>query len=279
MSAAQVTPLPLGIVSDEIATDFRTAVRHGLAWGITRYEIRCLTSGRIPDIAAEEWKDALAAIREHGLTVTALSPGIFKHSLANPGILDREVREALPRTIACAGECGARLIIVFGVQRRDGDTAADHERVVELLRRAADTAAHAGVKIAIENEPGFHCDTGAATRRIIDEVGSPALGANWDPCNAYGTDERPYPEGYDALKPVILNVHAKDTARGALIQCVPIGEGVIDWAGQIRALVADRIVPHVTIETHCLPLVEQSAKNVRTLHALMGDAAGPGQRE
>ena len=128
------------------------------------------------------------------------------------------------------------------------------------------------MKIAIENEPGFHCDTGAATRAIIDEVGSPALGANWDPCNAYGTDEIPYPDGYAALKPVILNVHAKDTARGSLIQCVPIGEGAIDWEGQIRALVADAIVPHVTIETHCLPLVEQSAKNVRTLRALLGKA-------
>ena len=71
---------------------------------------------------------------------------------------------------------------------------------------------------------------------------------------------------------MILNVHAKDTARGSLIQCVPIGEGAIDWEGQIRALVADAIVPHVTIETHCLPLVEQSAKNVRTLRALLGKA-------
>jgi len=270
VSAAPAAPLALGIVSDKIATDFRTALRHGLSWGITRYEIRCLSSGRIPDVAPEEWKDAIAAVREHGLTVTALSPGILKHSLANPGILDREVREVLPRTIERAGECGAGLIIVFGVQRRPGENDADHDRVVEILRRGADTAARAGVKLAIENEPGFHCDTGAATRRIIDEVGSPALGANWDPCNAFGTDELPYPDGYNALKPVILNVHAKDTARGALIQCVPIGEGVIDWRGQIRALVADRIVPHVTIETHCLPLVEQSEKNVRTLRTLIG---------
>ncbi len=273
MNAAEVKPLELGIVSDEIAADFRTAAGHGISWGITRYEIRCLASGRVPDVNMAEWEDAVAAAREHGLTITALSPGILKHSLDRSDDLERELRETLPRTIDCAWQCGAGLIIVFGVQRSKAETAGDHSRVVDLLRRAADAAESAGMRIAIENEPGFHCDTGAATRAIIDEVGSPALGANWDPCNAYGTEEIPYPDGYAAIKPVILNVHAKDTARGSLIQCVPVGEGAIDWEGQIRALVADAIVPHVTIETHCLPLVEQSAKNVRTLRSLLGNAA------
>ena len=262
-------PLALGIVSDEIAPDFRTAVRYGISWGITRYEIRCLTSGRVPDVNLAEWEDTVAAVRENGLTVTALSPGIFKHPLDRADDLEREIRDVLPRTIDCAEQCGARLIIVFGVQKRNPAAAGDHLRVVEILRRAAETAARAGMKLAIENEPGFHCDTGAATRRIIDDVGSPALGANWDPCNAFGTDEVPFPGGYEALRPVILNVHAKDTARGSLIQCVPIGEGAIDWKGQIGALVADGIVPHVTIETHCLPLIDQSGKNVRTLRSLI----------
>ncbi|HUI09831.1 MAG TPA: TIM barrel protein [Bacteroidota bacterium] len=270
MSAPGGGALPLGIVSDEIAPDFRTAIRHGLSWGITRYEIRCLASGRVPGIEPAEWSDVLAAVREEGLAVTALSPGILKHTLDRVAELEREVRDVLPRTIDCAAQCGARLIIVFGVQKRPVDGPRERAQVVALLRRAAALAGAAGMKIAIENEPGFHCDTGAATRAIIEEAGPGALGANWDPCNAYGTDELPYPRGYEAIRPVILNVHAKDTARGALIQCVPVGEGAIDWAGQVRALMADRVVPHITIETHCLPLVEQSAKNVRALRALMG---------
>ena len=273
MNAPRDAALPLGIVSDEIAPEFPAAIGHGLSWGITRYEIRCLSSGRIPDVRPAEWQEVVAAARDRGLTITALSPGIFKHTLDREGELEREVREVLPRTIECAAQCGAGLIIVFGVQRRAGDGPAERAKVVGLLRRAAERAAAAGMKVAIENEPGFHCDTGAATRAVIEEAGSGALGANWDPCNAFGTDELPYPVGYEAIRPVILNVHAKDTAKGSLIQCVPVGEGVIDWAGQVRALLADRVVPHITIETHCLPLVEQSAKNVRALRALMGAAA------
>jgi len=269
MNAQPDMPLALGIVSDEIAPDFREAIRHGLEWGITRYEIRCLVSGRIPHVERAEWEDVLRATKEHTLMITALSPGIFKHPLTVVRELDHEVDDVLPRVIAMAKECGAPLIISFGFKRLPGEPPAHHDRAVDYLRRAALRAATAGLTLAIENEPGFHCDTGANTRRIIDEVGSPALGANWDPCNAYGTDETPYPDGYEALKPVIVNIHAKDTLKGSLIQCVPIGDGALDWRGQIDALLRDRIVKHVTIETHSLPLVEHSAKNVRVLRAMI----------
>jgi sugar phosphate isomerase/epimerase len=141
------------------------------------------------------------------------------------------------------------------------------------MARAAEITGRAGVRIAIENEPGFWCDTGVNTRTLIRATGSLSLGANWDPCNAFGTDEVPYPAGYTAIKDVIVNVHVKDTARGALIQCVPVGEGAIDWQGQINALVQDRLVPHVTIETHCLPLVENSRRNVEVLRGMIDRAS------
>jgi sugar phosphate isomerase/epimerase len=141
---------------------------------------------------------------------------------------------------------------------------------MEIMRRAAEMAQKESLRIAIENEPGFWCDTGAHTARLIRDVDSPALGANWDPANAYGTDETPFPDGYRALKGLVYNVHAKDTLKGSLVQCVPIGDGVIDWQGQMSELLKDRPVGHVTIETHCHPLVDNSRRNVETLQALMG---------
>jgi sugar phosphate isomerase/epimerase len=141
------------------------------------------------------------------------------------------------------------------------------------MARAAEITARAGVRIAIENEPGFWCDTGVNTRTLIRAAGSTSLGANWDPCNAFGTDEVPYPAGYAAIKDVTINVHVKDTLRGSLIQCVPVGEGAIDWQGQMNALVHDRLVRHVTIETHCLPLVENSRRNIEVLRRMIERAA------
>jgi L-ribulose-5-phosphate 3-epimerase UlaE len=80
----------------------------------------------------------------------------------------------------------------------------------------------------------------------------------------------PYPDGYEAIKKWIVNVHVKDTIKGSLLACVPIGEGKVDWEGQIQALVRDRLVEHVTIETHCLPLIENSQKNLQWLRQRLG---------
>jgi sugar phosphate isomerase/epimerase len=267
-----MTSLALGIVSDEIDPDFGVAARHASGWDITRFEIRCLRSGRVPAVDPAEVREVAARVRDGAATITALSPGTFKHPLSRHREIEEELGSVLPRSIAMARELGAGMIITFGFLREEGEPEDHRAKAVEYLRRAADLAGKEGMKLAVENEPGFWCGTGAQTRSIIRAVGSPAFGANWDPCNAYGTDERPYPDGYAAIKDVIMNVHAKDTRKGALIQCVPIGEGVIDWQGQLSALVRDRPVQHVTIETHCHPLVENSRRNAEVLRALMQKA-------
>jgi sugar phosphate isomerase/epimerase len=266
-----VATLAFGIVSDEIDPSFATAARHAAEWGITRFELRCLVSGRVPAVDPAELETLAEQVRRDHLQITALSPGIFKHPLSRADALEEELRVALPQTIALARRFGAPCIIAFGFHREAGEPPALEEKAVAYLRRAAEICGQSGVRLAVENEPGFWCDTGVQTRRIIDAAGSKWLGANWDACNAFGTTERPYPEGYEAIRPVITNVHVKDTLKGALIQCVPVGEGVIDWRGQIQAIARDRVVQHVTIETHCHPLVESSRKNVEALRRYLAE--------
>lgn len=265
--------LSLGIVSDEISLDFRESLRHALAWGISIYELRSLNTGRIPHIDASEWRDICSTVRAENVRITALSPGIFKHPLSRNAELEDELNNVLPRTIAMANEIGASMIIVFGFQKESGEPSENRSQAIDLMRRAAALAAQENMTLVIENEPGFWCDTGTNTAAIIRGVNSPAVRANWDPCNAYGTNETPYPDGYEAIKHYIANVHVKDTKQGSLIQCVPVGEGVIDWRGQIKELMQDGLVTHLTIETHCLPLVEKSKQNVATIREMMREIA------
>ena len=260
-------PLELGIVSDEISPDFAQAVHHGLEWGIRRYELRVLSSGRVPEVSPEDVRTVQELAGAHRLRITALSPGIFKHPVSRAAEIERELTVTLPTTLELARRLSAPLIIVFGFQRGEGPGQEEHAR--EYFRRASELAGAAGCRLAIENEPGFLCDSGSRTHTMIREVGSPHLGANWDPCNAYGTEETPYPDGYAAVRPSIFNVHVKDTRSGALIECVPVGEGAVDWEGQLSALVRDRPVEHITIETHCLPLVEKSRQNVTVLTRML----------
>jgi L-ribulose-5-phosphate 3-epimerase len=263
--------LEFGMVSDEISTDFNEAARYGIEWGISIFELRVLRTGRIPSVDQGELREVHALVKNNGLRVTALSPGIFKLPLSQTAKLGEELATTLPKTLSLAREFRAPLVIAFGFQREQNEKPEMFARAVDFMSRAAERAGKEGVKIIIENEPGFWCDSGANTAKLIQAVNSPYLKANWDPCNGYGTAERPFPEGYEAVKQFIANVHVKDTKEGSLIRCVPVGEGALNWKGQLAALVRDELVRHVTIETHCLPLVEKSKQNVETLKTYLAE--------
>ncbi len=263
--------IALGIVSDEVSPDFKEAARHATSWGISIFEIRVLKTGRIPSVDAGELRELKAVVQQQSLTISALSPGVFKFPLSQTPKLEEELAGTLPRTFDLAGDLGASLVIVFGFQREAGEKPENFRKAVDLMARAAEKARGRGVTLVIENEPGFWCDSGANTARLIAAVNSPNLRANWDPCNGYGTAEKPYPDGYESIRKFVANVHVKDTKEGALIRCVPVGEGAVDWRGQLEAIVRDQVVKHITIETHCLPLVEMSKQNVETLKIYLSD--------
>ena len=263
--------LEFGMVSDEISPDFNEAARYGGEWGISIFELRVLRTGRIPAVDQSELREVQTLVKGNGLKITALSPGIFKLPLSQTTKLEEELATTLPKTLTLAREFGASLIIAFGFQREQDEKPETFSRAVDFMSRAAEKAGKEGIRIIIENEPGFWCDSGANTAKLIQAVDSPHLRANWDPCNGYGTSERPFPEGYEAVKQYIANVHVKDTKEGSLIRCVPVGEGAVNWRGQLAALVRDQLVRHITIETHCLPLVEKSKQNVETLKQYLAE--------
>ena len=259
----------IGIVTDEISADVREAIQLGLNWGIMDYELRVIDEARVPTVKPETIDDLLWFKEKFGLRYTALSPGTGKGTIDDHATLQREMNETLPATFTLAKKLAVPKIIIFGFHRPPQQSETFLPQVIAAFRQIASLAEKENLLIVIENEPGFWCDTGKNTARMIAAVSSPYLRANWDPANALGTDEIPYPDGYEAIKKWVANVHVKDTIKGALIQGVPIGEGKIDWNGQIKALVRDRVVEHVTLETHCLPLIENSQKNLQRLRQIL----------
>lgn len=259
----------IGIVTDELSAEVGEAIRLGAGWGIVDYELRTVRAARVPAIAPAMVDELLRFKDKLGIRYTALSPGVGKGSIEDEEKLARELDETLPATFALAKRLEVPLVIVFGFQRLPQQPDTLEAAVVAALGRMAVTAAKAEVRLALENEPGFWCDTGRNTARILAAANSPLLCANWDPANAFGADEIPYPQGYEAIKKWVINVHVKDTSAGTLVECVPVGEGKIDWEGQLRALVQDRLVEHVTIETHCLPLAQNSQKNLLRLRQIL----------
>ena len=100
-------------------------------------------------------------------------------------------------------------------------------------------------------------NTGVNTAAVLEAVGSPALRALWDPGNDYVSGGVPYPDGYEAVRTHVAHVHVKDArvvdAAAGLTRWEAIGEGEIDYPGQIRGLLEDGYAGVIALETHWRP--------------------------
>lgn len=263
--------MEIGIVTDEISPDIREAITLGMSWGIQDFEFRTCKSGRIPFVSNADLETLAACKKEFGIRITALSPGTFKVPLEDEAAVRRDLEEILPRTIDLAEKFESPLVITFGFMKSADHSNAGFHRAVEMFRKAADLAERYGIRLALENEPGFWADTGENTAKLLAAVNSKHLGANWDPANALGAQKLPYPAGYQALRDWVVNLHVKDAEKDSTLACVPVGEGKIQWEDQLRAVVQDGRLRHVTIETHCLPLIEKSKQNVETVRRMLSN--------
>ena len=259
--------LDIAIVTDEISLDVRVAIAEAKKLGISKFELRCIGSyeERVPFIRQEDYQYLLELAEKRQIQITALSPGTFKVKPSDQAAVDHALAEVLPKTFAMAQKLQVPTVISFGFLHDE----TPEDDVVKLFIKIAQLAERWGLVIAIENEPGFFCDSGVSTARLLRKANMANLGANWDPANAIGTGELPYPIGYEALKPFVRNVHVKDAVMDARHGCKLLGEGGVNWAGQLMALHQDAIVSHVTLETHYTPLLESSQLCHRRLRSLI----------
>jgi sugar phosphate isomerase/epimerase len=253
--------LELGIVADEISRDFPEAVNVGLSLGLRRYEIRFLQTGRAPLCDEAELREVERICDGEGLTITALSPGLFKWT-DSPAKFAHEMAEVFPRAVEWAQRWHLAGLLVFGFCKPGAtETTADTlprghppSWVLDALAAAADAARRANLKLYVEPEPVCWADTGAATVNLLRQVNSLALGINYDPCNDAWTLRRDPLEDFDVVAPYIANVHVKDqlaAPRGSgLPNWVVPGCGQLDWRGHLRALQRIGYAGPISLEPH-----------------------------
>jgi sugar phosphate isomerase/epimerase len=252
-------------ITDEFSPDLETAVRSMSEIGMQGAELRMLFGKNIADLDDEEVGRAIAMVRARGLEIVSIASPLLKCVL--PGAPDVDPRfqqdmfaakhkfEDQPRLTArvfeIAHRTGAKIIRVFSFWRTQ-DPAAVFERIVSTLRDLADQAAPRGLVIGIENEHACNIGTGTETARLLAALDHPHLKVVWDPANALVAGENPYPEGYGKIPAGrIVHVHAKDcNVHDHKADWLPLGEGSVDWNGQIAALVRDGYHGWVSLETH-----------------------------
>lgn len=249
-------------MTDEVSRTLAEALELAEAWGLTRFELREGGQARFPAFTLDEVA-ALEAARARGARITAVSPGLLKGPLGDEAKLRRELDDTLPRSVELAVRLGCPLLIVFGFERADGETERDRAAVLRAFERAAEAAAEAGLRVAVENEPHFWADRPPDVAALIEELGHPAFGANWDPANQHWGGHRPTYDDFQTIRPYLFNLHVKDYyPDDPAAPWRPVGQGVTPWSDLLAWAHAETRLAHVTLETHCLPLAESSRQSL-----------------
>jgi sugar phosphate isomerase/epimerase len=305
-----VLPFRFGAVTDELDDDLDRALRIALDLGIRTIELNQIGGRNIVELPDTEIAQVRRLVTEAGMEVIAIDPPCFKlckvdqlepgRMLEDPEIADHF--RMLDRALLLAQRFGAPLVRVFAFRRSDMIGLGNPSprlpdggpipseilgRVAEALRGAARRAEAAGIVLALENVRSCWANTGVNMEKVIAAVGSPALKALWDPGNDYVSGGTPFPDGYDAVRADIVHIHVKDArveeASTGLTRWEAIGEGEIDYQGQIRALLEDGYRDVVSLETHWRPAgrtageaSRHSFANLQELVREAGDAAGSG---
>ncbi|WP_158581397.1 sugar phosphate isomerase/epimerase family protein [Actinomadura spongiicola] len=298
--------MDVSIVTDEVSADLDTALELARSWNVTHVELRGVGDGRYPRVGRELRATTPRLIREYGVSVAAISSGLFKIPFpdraaplsfyqwstsaslralaAAEEALEDHLERLLPECADAAEELGCPIVTCFSFTpgialHREMLGVSDDvpDGVIEVIREAGRRLAARGLVLALENEMTTWGASAATTAEIVRAVNEPNVGMTWDAANAYlAGDLPPFPDAYRRVADLVRLVHFKDVRTNATTGrrefCV---DGEIDWVGQFAALQADGYTGAVSVETHIRPKVAPSRALVERLQGLL--AALPGQ--
>ncbi len=248
--------MKLAVFTDEVSQDVATALKLADRYHLDGVEIRSLWSKPVQHLSPEEVDRVEGLLDKHELKLAAVASPVFKCELDS----DAEHRDHLEYLRDCcriAKRLGTNIIRVFTFWKR-GPAGPVWGNIKRRFRPAIPIAEQEGMVLAIENEHSTYCATAAETQRLVEEVGSPAVRVVWDPCNEIHADdgETPYPDAYRRVESYTVHVHLKDGARDpstGKAEVTPLGDGTIDWKGQLVDLLRTGYEGYVSLETHWRP--------------------------
>lgn len=277
----------ISVLTDEVATSPDEAIAFCRHYGIRWVELRGVPGrgGTYAYMEEPELRTVAQQLREAGLRVSFLNTPLLKFGLPGTEPARRrtetpEQRDArqkreqalferrhddLARALRAADILDVRLVRVFTFTRvAEPDRLLP--RIAELLSEMLPAARRAGVRLLVENEGSCNVATSAELRRLCELVPDGTLGINWDPVNAMGHGERPWPDGFRQL-PLerVGNVQMK--ARGLVI-----GPDFLPWKEIFGALASGGYDGRIGLETHVFDgtLVEKAHRCMQEILRLTG---------
>ena len=267
VSAASERPLPfkLGVITDEISEDLEQALDFLAAHHLTHCELREISGKNIMNLSHEELTRARDSIRKRRFRVSDIASPLFKYNLPemparenekrdtfNATFTDQDTEDLLRRAFEIARFFDTNKIRIFSYWRVDEPEKA-YPHVRERLAKAAVMAGKEKMLLVLENEPACNVGTGKELGRLLRDFNSPHLRGVWDPGNVTMLDEVPYPDGYREVRGLFAHMHVKDAKKDpqtGKVAWVPVGDGMVDFRGQFKALREDKYTGTMSLETH-----------------------------
>ncbi len=257
----------LSVITDEITQDFGHALEiASKEFGLGYVELRTLWNKNIINLDEKETGEARRLLKKYQLQVTDIASPLFKtdwpgapkskYSPEKPEFGANypftQQGEALERAVAAAKSLGTDRVRCFDFWRLE-DEKPYRAAMDEKLREFSAAAGARGITLLLENEGACSTATGAEAGRTMQAVQSPYFKLNWDPGNAAERGEIAYPDGFSKVpKDRIAHMHCKDVVRkaGGGYEWAAMGRGIIDYAGQFKAMVQMGYTGTMSLETH-----------------------------
>ncbi len=274
----------IAVLSDQLSDDLEEAIQLGLLLELDTYELRwvrppgALRIRRVGELSEDEASVLGGIVRRHGVTVSAISPGLFRSWWSN-GIHSEGQLRLLERCFHLAKALETRDIIIHGFLppegRRNGICPPS---VIAILTQAAERAERAGLRLLLRNAPDCYSDTGAHTASIVHAVHMDALGVSWDPCHAVRAGENAICEGYEWVSPFVRDVCVKDQKPGDGLgfEDVVVAEGSMDWRAQLQALARDHYQGTITLGSQVEPRLLSTMHSLEALRKLLREVRAGG---
>lgn len=293
-AAAAACPFHLAVINDEISQDFDHACSvaandFGLGW----IELRSMWGKNITELDEKQIADAKKILAKYKLRVTDIASPLFKTDLpgaplskespqrdqfkANFGYKEQD--ELLVHCIKLAREFNTDKIRCFDFWRLE-DQKPYREEINRKLQEAAEECGRHSMYLVLENEMACNTGSGEEALAVLHAIPTKSFGLNWDPGNAVTFPNNvPYPDAYNKLpKHRILHCHAKSAIRLAngKHEWKPVGEGLVDWVGQLSAFKRDGYKHAVSLETHWRGAGSAEASTRVSMKGLKGCVAKAG---
>lgn len=248
------------VFTDEISQDWEEAVKTAAEAGLKFVDIRSTWGKSCSELVKADWVKMAEIMERCGVQMGAIQSPFGKVNIEEE---DYKTHLAfLPNLIEQAHFFGTNVIRIFPFWQPDHTVKAVRDnlqpmlpQIVKQMRRATKLAEQEGVFLAFEPEHSTYSGSPSEIRTIIDAVDSPALKVAWDVSNGWMADEPIFPNGYEQVKGLVVNVHVKDRAfepgkeQGRRLPCL-LGTGLVPWPKVMLTLKADGFTGVYTIETH-----------------------------